>query len=176
MLITFLAVSHATMSTSSPSPSSPSPSSSSSSSLLSSKIDADDERGLVNIDIRNITLIADDHAVMRISPDNLLHPGGIEYKMMTFNGTVPGPLLKFKENEWVRVTLVNAGDLVHSINLHGITGPGQALSGPVEPGENKTWILHVNSKAPSVFMYHCDADNLNGIWEHVGSGMYGSVI
>jgi len=25
-------------------------------------------------------------------------------------------------------------------------------------------------------MYHCDADNLNGIWEHVASGMYGSII
>lgn len=164
MLIAFLAVSITPMSSSS----------SSSLPLLSSKIDTDDERGLVNI--RNITLIADDHAIMRISPDNLLHPGGIEYKMMTFNGTVPGPLLKFKENEWVRITLINDGDLVHSINLHGITGPSQALSGPVESGENKTWILHVDSKAPSVFMYHCDADNLNGIWEHVGSGMYGSVV
>jgi hypothetical protein len=164
LLVAFLAVPHTTMS------------SSSSASLLSSKIDSDDERGLVSADIRNITLIANDRAIMRISPDNLLHPGGIEYKMMTFNGTVPGPLLQFKENEWVRITLINDGDLVHSINLHGITGPSQALSGPVESGENRTWILHVDSKAPSVFMYHCDADNLNGIWEHVGSGMYGSVI
>ena len=138
--------------------------------------DAEDEIELVNRDIRNITLIADDHAIMRVSPDNQLHPGGIEYKMMTFNGTVPGPLLKFKEGESVRITLINNGDLVHSLNLHGITGPSQALSGPLKPGENKTWILKVNSRAPSIFMYHCDGDNLNGIWEHVGSGMYGSVI
>jgi nitrite reductase (NO-forming) len=144
--------------------------------LLSSKVDAKDESGLVNKGIRNITLIADDHAIMRVSPDNLLHPGGIEYKMMTFNGTVPGPLLKFEEGESVRITLINDGDLVHSINLHGITGPSQALSGPLKPGESKTWIFNVNSKAPSIFMYHCDGDNLNGIWEHVGSGMYGSII
>ena len=146
------------------------------SSSLSFKDDAADEGGLVNGRIRNITLIADDHAIMRVSPDNQLHPGGIEYKMMTFNGTVPGPLLKFKEGESVRITLINNGDLVHSLNLHGITGPSQALSGPLKPGENKTWILKVNSRAPSIFMYHCDGDNLNGIWEHVGSGMYGSVI
>jgi hypothetical protein len=25
-------------------------------------------------------------------------------------------------------------------------------------------------------MYHCDGDNLNGIWEHVASGMYGGII
>jgi nitrite reductase (NO-forming) len=146
------------------------------SSSLSFKVDAAEEGGLVNGRLRNITLIADDHAIMRVSPDNQLHPGGIEYKMMTFNGTVPGPPLKFKEGESVRITLINNGDLVHSLNLHGITGPSQALSGPLKPGENKTWILKVNSRAPSIFMYHCDGDNLNGIWEHVGSGMYGSVI
>jgi nitrite reductase (NO-forming) len=146
---------------------------SSSSSLF--EVLAEEENGLINTDIRNITLIADDHAIIKVSPDNLLHPGGIEYKMMTFNGTVPGPLLKFKEGESVRITLINDGDLVHSLNLHGITGPSQALSGPLNPGENKTWILKVSSKAPSIFMYHCDGDNLNGVWEHVASGMYGSI-
>jgi hypothetical protein len=63
--------------------------SSSSSSSSSFKVGAEDESELVNKGIRSITLIADDHAIMRVSPDNQLHPGGIEYKMMTFNGTVP---------------------------------------------------------------------------------------
>ena len=55
---------------------------------LSFKVDAAaDEGGLVSGRISNITLIADDHAIMRISPDNQLHPGGIEYKMMTFKKT-----------------------------------------------------------------------------------------
>jgi nitrite reductase (NO-forming) len=144
--------------------------------LLSFKVDAEDDNGLVTRAIRYITLIADDHAVIKVSPDNQLHPGGIEYKMMTFNGTVPGPLLKFEEGESVRITLINDGDLVHSLNLHGITGPSQTLSGPLKPGENKTWMVKVNSTAPTIFMYHCDGDNLNGVWEHVASGMYGSII
>jgi FtsP/CotA-like multicopper oxidase with cupredoxin domain len=25
-------------------------------------------------------------------------------------------------------------------------------------------------------MYHCDGDNLNGIWEHVANGMYGGIV
>ena len=25
-------------------------------------------------------------------------------------------------------------------------------------------------------MYHCDGDNLNGIWDHIASGMYGGII
>jgi nitrite reductase (NO-forming) len=135
-----------------------------------------DENTSVNMAIRNIILIADDDVITKVAPDNQLHPGGIEFKTMTFNGTVPGPALKFKEGELIRLTLINNGDIVHSLNLHGITGPSQALSGPVKPGENKSWVVKVNPKAPSVFMYHCDGDNLNGVWEHVASGMYGGII
>ncbi len=137
---------------------------------------AQDENGSVNVAIRNITLIADDDAITRVAPDNQLHPGGVEFKTMTFNGTVPGPILKFNEGELIRSTLINNGDIVHSLNLHGITGPSQALSGPVKPGENKTWLVKVNPEAPSIFMYHCDGDNLNGVWEHVASGMYGGMV
>jgi nitrite reductase (NO-forming) len=135
-----------------------------------------DENRSVNVAIRNITLIADDDVITKVAPDNQLHPGGIELKTMTFNGTVPGPVLKFNEGELMRLTLINNGEIVHSLNLHGITGPSQALSGPVKPGENKTWLVKINTEAPSVFMYHCDGDNLNGVWEHVASGMYGGVI
>ncbi len=135
-----------------------------------------DEIGSINVAMRNITLIADDEVITKVAPDNQLHPGGIEYKTMTFNGTVPGPVLRFNEGELIRLTLINNGDIVHSLNLHGITGPNQALSGPVKPGENKTWLVKVNPEAPSVFMYHCDGDNLNGVWEHVSSGMYGGII
>jgi nitrite reductase (NO-forming) len=137
---------------------------------------AQDENSFLDVAVRSITLIADDDTITRVAPDNQLHPGGIEYKTMTFNGTVPGPTLRFYAGELVRFTLINNGDIVHSLNLHGIVGPSQALSGPIQPGENKTWAVKVYPEAPSVFMYHCDGDNLNGIWEHVASGMYGGII
>jgi FtsP/CotA-like multicopper oxidase with cupredoxin domain len=118
---------------------------SSSSLILFREVDAQDgNRPLNATSIRNITLIANDDTILRISPDNLLLPEGIEYKTMTFNGTVPGPALVFKEGELVRITLINNGDVVHSLNLHGITGPNEALSGPLEPGENKTWLVKVD--------------------------------
>ena len=119
-------------------------------------VTATHENGTLGVAIRNITLIADDDTITRVSPDNQLHPGGIEYKTMTFNGTVPGPALRFNSGEVIRFTLINNGDIVHSLNLHGISGPSQALSGPIQPGENKTWIVKVNPEAPSIFMYHCD--------------------
>jgi hypothetical protein len=40
--------------------------------------------------IRRVVLFALD-VFVRLSPDNQLKPGGILYKAMTFNSTVPGP-------------------------------------------------------------------------------------
>lgn len=54
---------------------------------------------------------------------------------------------------------------MNGLDLQGITGANQVLSGPVIQGEDKSWVSEVKASAPSVFMYHCDADNLNGIWE-----------
>jgi nitrite reductase (NO-forming) len=93
---------------------------------------------------------------------------------MTFNGTVPGPWISINQGDVLEITLVNQADAVHSLDLHAGYGPSQALSGSIEPGQNKT--LRMKADYPGVFMYHCDGDNLNGIWEHVASGMYGGIV
>jgi nitrite reductase (NO-forming) len=93
---------------------------------------------------------------------------------MTFNGSIPGPAIEVDEGEVFQLTVRNDGDLVHSIDLHGINGPSQALSGSIPPGINKT--IEVKAESPGVFVYHCDGDNLNGIWDHVASGMYGGLV
>jgi nitrite reductase (NO-forming) len=48
------------------------------------------------------------------------------------------------------------------------------LSGNIEPGQTKHVTLHANT--PGAFMYHCGADALNGVWEHIANGMYGAVV
>src|SRR5688572_32090861 len=40
---------------------------------------------------KKVTLIADELEV-QIAPDNALHPGGVMYDAMVFNGTIPGPV------------------------------------------------------------------------------------
>ena len=124
--------------------------------------------------IKKFTLIADDRNIVKISPDNTLHPGGILYKAMTYNGTIPGPAIVVNEGDVFQITVYNKGDLVHSLDLHGIEGPSHALISVIKPGENKT--LKAKAEYPGVFMYHCDGDNLNGIWDHIASGMYGGII
>ncbi len=113
-------------------------------------------------------------AIIEVSPSNQLKPGGVSYGAMTFNGTVPGPWISIYQGDILEITLVNQADTVHSIDLHAGYGASQAVSGSVEPGQNKT--LRLKADYPGVFMYHCDGDNLNGIWEHVASGMYGGII
>jgi nitrite reductase (NO-forming) len=123
--------------------------------------------------VRDILLIADETTVM-VAPTSDLHPGGIWYNAMTFNGTIPGPAIFANQGDTLRITLTNQGEIVHSLNFHAGFGPSQAISGVVRPHETKTWTLKADY--PGAFLYHCDGDNLNGIWEHIASGMYGGMI
>lgn len=122
---------------------------------------------------KKITLVADE-TVVRVAPDSQLHPGGVEYLAMTFNGTVPGPLIDVDAGDTVEITLTNKGDIVHSLNFHAAVGPKQVLSDAVGPGQSRSWSFVAST--PGAFMYHCDGDNLNGIWEHIASGMYGGIV
>jgi nitrite reductase (NO-forming) len=124
-------------------------------------------------ELKKILLIADEN-ILKISPENVFHPGGVYYNSMTFNGSIPGPTIEVDEGEVFQLTIRNDGELIHSIDFHGINGPSQALSGSIAPGINKT--IEVKAEYPGVFVYHCDGDNLNGIWDHIASGMYGGFI
>src|SRR5262245_21879606 len=88
--------------------------------------------------IKKFTLIADDHNIVKISPDNALHPGCILYKAMTYNGTIPGPAIVVNQGDIFQITVYNKGELVHSLDLHGIEGPSHALISNIKPGENNT--------------------------------------
>ena len=96
------------------------------------------------------------------------------YNAYTFNGTIPGPTVAIDQGDNLTVTLINEGKLVHSYDFHAGLGPKKALSGSVQPGETKTsWLVGVN---PGGWLYHCGADGLNGVWEHIANGMYGLIV
>src|SRR6188474_591921 len=123
--------------------------------------------------VKHVTLIASEKEV-EVAPDNALHPGGITYNAYTFNGTIPAPVISINQGDTLNITLKNEGKTIHSLDFHAGYGPGKALSGSVKPGESKTWSL--TGEFPGVFIYHCGADGLNGIWEHISNGMYGGIV
>ena len=122
---------------------------------------------------RHVTLIASEQAV-QVAPDNALHPGGLMYNAMVFNGTIPGPVVAVNQGDTLEITLKNEGEVIHSLDFHAGIGPSNALSGNVASGEEKTWTLQANTAG--AFFYHCGADGLNGVWEHIANGMYGAII
>ncbi len=122
---------------------------------------------------RSFTLIASEK-VVQIAPDNALTPGGIMYNAMVFNGTIPGPPIVVNWGDTVTMTLKNEGHAIHSIDMHAAVGNAQVNSGPLTPGQSKTWTW--KAVTPGAFFYHCAADGLNGVWEHLANGMYGGII
>ncbi len=123
--------------------------------------------------VKNVLLVANELKV-KIAPDNALHPGGIEYAAMTFNGTIPAPVMAVDQGDILNVTIRNDGKTIHSLDFHAGIGPSKVLSGNIKPGETKS--LAVYADHPGAFMYHCGADALNGVWEHISNGMAGVTV
>jgi nitrite reductase (NO-forming) len=124
--------------------------------------------------VKPVLLVAQE-VVVDVAPDNALHPGGIKYNAMTFNGTIPAPVIAVDQGDTLRVTLRNDGKAFHSLDFHAGLGPSEAVgSGTLKPGESKTW--DIKADEAGAFMYHCGADGLNGVWEHIANGMYGLVV
>jgi nitrite reductase (NO-forming) len=128
---------------------------------------------------KHVTLIANEN-VVQVAPDNALHPGGVMYNAYTFNGSIPGPTIGIDQGDNLTVTLINQGKLIHSYDIHAGLGPHRALSfgnepsTSVQPGESRTgWLIGLN---PGSWLYHCGADSLNGVWEHIANGMYGNIV
>ncbi|EQD66609.1 nitrite reductase, copper-containing [mine drainage metagenome] len=51
---------------------------------------------------------------------------GVRYDFWTFNGTVPGPMIRVRQGDTVELHLKNAADshMAHNIDLHAVMGPG----------------------------------------------------
>ena len=99
---------------------------------------------------------------------------GTTYLYWTFNGTVPGPMLRARVGDTVELTVSNHPDSTHdhSIDLHAVTGPGGGGSvSRVAPGKSKT--ITFKATHPGVFVYHCATPNVP---THITRGMYGLIV
>jgi nitrite reductase (NO-forming) len=103
-------------------------------------------------------------------------PGGAEIWGLTFNGTIPAPMIVAHQNDYIELTLVNpsTNQLQHNIDLHAATG---AMGGGeltlVNPGQEITF--RFKAVKPGVFVYHC-APGGPMIPFHVVSGMNGAIM
>ncbi len=99
---------------------------------------------------------------------------GVRYKFWTFNGTVPGPMVRVRQGDSVEVTLKNASTsrFPHSIDLHAVTGPGGgAVATQTGPGGETRFSFKALN--PGVYVYHCATPTVP---EHIANGMYGLIV
>ena len=99
---------------------------------------------------------------------------GTSYAFWTFDGTVPGPMIRVMEGDTVELTLVNpdTNAVGHNIDLHAVNGPGGGASVTnVLPGESKTFSFKALN--PGLYIYHCA---YAPPWHHIAQGMYGGIL
>ncbi len=96
------------------------------------------------------------------------------YDFWTFNGKVPGPMMRVRVGDTVVLSLKNASDsvMMHNIDLHAVTGPGGgAVLTDVAPGEAKSFTFKATQ--PGLYVYHCATPM---VANHISSGMYGMIL
>jgi nitrite reductase (NO-forming) len=101
---------------------------------------------------------------------------GVKVWGLTFNGSIPGPMIVVHEGDYVELTLVNPKEstLAHNVDFHAATGYlGGAGLTMVQPGEEV--VMRWKAIKPGVFVYHC-APGGTMIPFHVISGMNGAVM
>ncbi len=111
----------------------------------------------------------------------------VVYEYWTFNGTVPGPMIRVRQGDMIEMTLNNPhhNQHGHSIDLHAVTGPGGgAIATDVLPGESAT--LRFKALKTGIFLYHCASSNKTHhhgghehnytVADHIANGMYGIIV
>ena len=97
--------------------------------------------------------------------------GGVTQRRMTFNGQVPGPVLRGKVGDTFEITLVNDGTMSHSLDFHaGITPPDKAMRS-INPGESLVYTF--TAQHSGIWLYHCSTSPMS---LHLAAGMHGAVI
>ena len=89
----------------------------------------------------------------------------------TFEGDVPGPVVRCRVGDTVEFTLTNRGKIPHSMDFHAAQIDPKTAFKSVMPGESISFTF--KPRHAGAFMYHCGTAP---VLMHIGSGMYGAII
>ena len=96
---------------------------------------------------------------------------GVTQMMWTFEDQVPGPILRGKVGDLFTVTLVNEGEVGHSIDFHASKVAWDDEMRTIASGEELVYQFRADHAG--AFMYHCGT---SPALHHIGNGMYGAII
>jgi FtsP/CotA-like multicopper oxidase with cupredoxin domain len=101
---------------------------------------------------------------------------GVKYAAWTYNGRIPGPTLRCREGERLRITFVNGASHPHTIHFHGIhpaemDGVLGVGAGEVRPGSKV--VYEFEAQPAGLHLYHC---HVRPLATHIAKGLYGTFI
>jgi FtsP/CotA-like multicopper oxidase with cupredoxin domain len=101
---------------------------------------------------------------------------GVTFAAWTYNDRIPGPTLRAREGELLRISFINASSHPHTIHFHGIhpaeqDGVPGLGAGELAPGQ-KT-VYEFDALPAGLHLYHC---HVRPLAEHIAKGLYGAFI
>jgi FtsP/CotA-like multicopper oxidase with cupredoxin domain len=105
---------------------------------------------------------------------------GVKYEAWTYNDRVPGPTLRCREGELLRINFSNGSEHAHTIHFHGVhpafmdgmPGVGEARGGgTINPGESFSY--EFDASPFGLHLYHC---HVSPLASHISRGLYGAFI
>jgi manganese oxidase len=95
----------------------------------------------------------------------------VSYVTWNYNGRVPGPTLRAKEGDRVRIVFLNEGGHAHTMHFHGIH-PAEVDG--IKPVRNGTAAIYeFDAKPYGVHLYHC---HIAPVSRHISKGLHGMFI
>ena len=96
---------------------------------------------------------------------------GVTYQGWTFGGTVPGPVLRVRVGDQVRITVVNESPMPHSIDFHAARIPANVAYRMIMPKDSVQF--EFTARDAGAFMVHCGTPPVT---MHLMQGMYLPII
>ena len=97
--------------------------------------------------------------------------GDVQFKAWSLNGRVPGPSLRARQGERIRVVFRNGDSTSHSLHFHGVHPAEMDGVTPVLRGRTAIYEFDVNEAG--LFPYHC---HVAPVVRHVGKGLFGLLV
>ncbi|MHC0065983.1 multicopper oxidase domain-containing protein [Nostoc sp. UIC 10890] len=95
----------------------------------------------------------------------------VSYNIWDLNGRIPGPTLRAKQGDRIRVLFLNNAGHSHSLHFHGVHPAEMDGIRPVSNG--KATIYEFDAEPYGVHLYHC---HIEPVTRHIAKGLYGMFI
>jgi nitrite reductase (NO-forming) len=106
-----------------------------------------------------------------ITHDTIEIADGVKYEGWTFGGTVPGPVIRVRQGDMVKVVLVNQSSMGHSIDFHSARIPMNQAFRTINTGDSV--VFEFEARDPGAYMVHCGTPP---VLMHIMQGMYLAII